>query len=116
MSNDISEFREKCFDRLREKKGDQEAARICGVKAMTKRGARTSPDDVPEGAVLLLVRKEPLNVNRSVQAEIVKGNLLPVRADSETGKKIRKETKISGTPTPVVKTEDGFASAEQLEV
>jgi len=116
MGDDITEFREKCFDKLREKKGDKEAARICGVKAMTKRGAKASPDDVPEGAVLLLVQEEPLNVSRSVQAEIVKGDLLPVEANSKLGRRIREEAEVKKTPAPVVKTEDGFASTEQLEV
>jgi len=116
MGDDITEFREKCFDKLREEKGDQEAARICGVKAMTKRGARASPDDVPEGAVLLLVKKEPLSVSKSVQAEIVKGDLLPVEASSKLGKRIRKDANVDKTPAPIVKTEDGFASVSQLEV
>jgi len=116
MGDDITEFREKCFDKLREKKGDKEAARICGVKAMTKRGARASPDDVPEGAVLLLVEKEPLSISKSVQAEIVKGDLLPVEASSKLGRRIRKEVRVEETPAPIVKTEDGFASTKQLEV
>jgi len=116
MSEDINEWREKCFDKYRKEKEDEEAARICGVKAMTKMGERLSVDDVPERSVLLLVRKEPLNVDRSIQAEIVNGDLLPVKTDSEVGRKIRKEAKVKETPTPVVRTENGFASVNQLKV